>query len=487
MNAAIKRFTDSIESQAIPLSVVDTQGSFSNIPFVFFYKNTNNSADFMPKDVLHRSFYRAMEHCPFLAGRIEGRGRGNVRIVVDKDDINIPDYTEDTSDVHFSELKAAGFAWHAWPQGVATTGPGPRADKNGEIKLINVHVVRLKDNSGVIIYVSIPHYAVDGEAHMEVIRRWCAICQLMVNGDEESIDKLPAFAFDRSCLLANLPKERTPMDSITEKVFTTPTIMSEWLAWVSPQTRGFIQGTIVKRQKARTHLFRVSQASFESLKSMLGEHLPNDHDITINQVLLAITTKTLAQAHRSVANEESKGWFNLDIFKSKEGTLPIGVVFETRKQLGLASGGYIGNVLMPNIVYKPLSEMEATTTTESLAKTIAGFDELVGSISAPLVASYIDMVTPRPSSFTRPAMSFSFHKTAMTFIYDVMPDMYAADFGFGRPAWVSPNEPFRANAVLLLTGKDPKDGIDVFMSTFPEAMDKVLKNEFWMSFAKKIY
>ncbi|KAJ1908481.1 hypothetical protein LPJ81_000097 [Coemansia sp. IMI 209127] len=428
-----------------------------------------------------------MEYFPILAGHIEGSGRGNVKIAVDKENINLPEYIEDTSDVHFSGLEAAGFAWHAWPKGVATTGPGPRANEHGKIKLINVHVVRLRENSGVIIYVSIPHYAVDGESHMEVIRRWGTVCQMMVNGDEGSIDELPTYSFDRSQAIARLPDERIPVDSTTEKLFTTSSIMSEWLAWISPKTRGYIQSAIVKRQKARTHMFHFSQASYESIKGRLGAHLPKGHDMTISQILLALTTKTLSQAHRAVADEKSKGWFNINIFKSVENVLPIGVVFETRGQLKIPPKSYIGNILMPKIVLKPLSEMEETTTTESLAKTIAGFDETVNNISAPFVASFIEMVNSMPSCFTRPAANFSHHSSAMTFIYDLMPDMYAADFGFGRPAWVSPIESFRANAVLLLTAKDSKDGVDVFMSTFPETMDKVLKNDFWMSVVKKIY
>ncbi|KAJ1662478.1 hypothetical protein EV178_005836 [Coemansia sp. RSA 1646] len=365
-----------------------------------------------------------MEHFPIFAGHIKCKGRGNAKIVIDKGSINVPD---------------------------------------------------------------IPHYAVDGEAHMEVVRRWGTICLMMLNDDEDNINKLPAFSFDRSEVLAKLPKARIPVDSTTRKIFTKPSIMSEWLAWVSPRMRGYLQSKIIKCQKARTHLFHVSQESFGRLKDKLSEHLPKDNDITINHLLLALTTKTLAQAHMAVANEKRTRRLTMRLCRRKEGVLPIGVVFETRSQLKLASKGYIGNVLMPKIVLKPLNELESTTTTESLAKTVSGFDEVVNNISAPLVASYIDMVNPRPSSFTRPAMSFSFHKSAMTFIYDIMPDMYVTDFGYGRPMWVSPVEPFRANAVLLLTGRDSKDGVDVFMSTFPKAMDEILKNDFWMSVAQKIY
>ncbi|KAJ2513902.1 hypothetical protein H4217_006068 [Coemansia sp. RSA 1939] len=309
----------------------------------------------------------------------------------------------------------------------------------------------------------------------------------MVDGKEDDINKLPTYTFDRSQAFATLPEARIPIDKVTRRIFTKAGVLSEWLAWISPKLRGRIQSKIVKRQKAQPHLFHFSQKTFELLKTELKEHVPESCNITISHILLALVTETLVQAHAAVASRKSKNFLKYIKPRAKKDTLPMGIIFQTREQLKLASTEYIGNVLMPKIVLKPLCEMESSTTIESLAKGIIGFSKTVSAISAPLVASYMDMIGSRPSSFTRPAMNFSFHKTAMTFVYDVMPDMYVADFGYGRPVWVSPIEPFRANAVLLLTGSNPNDGVDIFLSTFSEAMDEILKNESWMSIVSKIY
>ncbi|KAJ1794169.1 hypothetical protein LPJ67_000925 [Coemansia sp. RSA 1938] len=475
-------FVKSIESQVIPLGVIDTQGSFSNIPFVFMYENKDGSDDFMPTGLLCKSFYRTMQQLPILAGRVKSKGIGNVSIVVDANDVNIPEYSEDQSNVHFDSLKAAGYKWSSWPKGVATTGPMTCANNDGEIKLINVHVVRLLNNSGVMIYLSIPHYVLDGEAHMEVMRRWCKVHQLMVAGQYADIDGLPTYTFDRAIIQQSLPDERKPVDETTYKTFTEYSYFSEWFAWISPEWRGYILSKVVGWQQAEAHLFHVSNASFDSLREALREHVPDINSISNSELLLSLATKTLAQSQM-----QSEGRTPNDESASSNDTLAIAVIFEVRKYLGLAHDGFIGNVLIPKINMQPLEELLFPTNSESLARAIATFKDTTNGVSAPLVASHIDMVTSRPSCFTRPITQFTRSKTAMSFVFDVMPDMYVSDFGNGRPEWVSPIEPFRANAVLLLTGKDSTDGVDVFMTAFPRVMKEILKNEYWTSIAKIIY
>ncbi|KAJ2851111.1 hypothetical protein IWW36_001362 [Coemansia brasiliensis] len=477
----MEEYIKNIESQTIPLSVIDTQGSFSNIPFVFMYENKDGSSDFMPSHLLRDSFFRTMGQLPIFAGRIVTRGIGNVSIVVDANNINMPDYKEDSSNVPFSQLKAAGYKWSSWPEGVATAGPMTKADKNGEIKLINVHVIRLLNNSGVMIYLSIPHYVLDGESHMEVMRRWCQVYQLMASDQFSAIDDLPQYTFDRAVLQQNLPDERQPVDEITHKTFTEYSYLSEWFAWISPEWRGYILSKIIEWQHAEAHLFHVSNASFESLRAVLREHVPNIDEISKNEILLSLASKTLAQSQMA-SEGRSPG-----ASTAKNSTLPVAVIFEVRKYLQLMRQEYIGNVLIPKISLQSLEDLEMPTNAESLSRIMSTFKDTIHSLSAPQIGSHIEMVNLRPSCFTRPITKFSRSKTAMSFVYDIMPDMYKADFGNGRPEWVSPIQPFRANAVLLLTSHDPTDGVDVFMTAYPRVMKEILKNEFWTNFAKIIY
>ncbi|KAJ2160025.1 hypothetical protein GGF46_002587 [Coemansia sp. RSA 552] len=475
------QYIDSIQSQTIPLSVIDTQGSFSNIPFVFFYQNKDEASDFMVPGLLRDSFFRTMQFFPIFAGRVKSTGIGNVSVVIDADNLNLPDYVEDACDtVDFDEVKQAGYEWNAWPQGVATAGPMTCANDQGEIKLINVHIIRLKSNSGVMVYLSIPHYVLDGEGHMEVMRRWCRVYQFMARGEPHLVDELPTYTFDRALLRESLPDERAPVDTVTHKTFTEWSFLSEWFAWISPENRGYILSKIIGWQRAEAHLFHVSTESFATLRQALSDHTSEAESMSMNELLLGLASKTLAQAQMAADDQ-------IPDDHATDRTLPVAVIFEVRKQLDLARKNYLGNVLMPKIVMQSLSDLELPTTGESLARTIATFGQAVGSLGAPLVGTHVEMVESQPSCFTRPITRFARSKTAMSFVYDIMPDMYTADFGHGKPEWVSPIQPFRANAVLLLTHKDANDGVDVFMTAFPPVMKEILRNSFWTSVAKVIY
>ncbi|KAJ2236864.1 hypothetical protein IWW45_001414 [Coemansia sp. RSA 485] len=336
------------------------------------------------------------------AGHLQADSRGNISVVVDPENINLPEYKESNSDVHFDELEADGFSWRSWPKGINTAGPMTRANKKGIIKLANVHAIRLKQNSGFIIYISMVHYVVDGPAHADIVQRWCLNYQWMANQTTGNPEPLAPFSTDRNLLKQSLSEVRT-------------------------------------------------------LKSV-SAHIPDNSTPTINELVLSLATKTMAQAQKMV-----------------------------RKQMGLTDKLFAGNVLIPKIVCSDLDQLESMTTEESLAKLVAEFGPVTCELTPSYIASHINMVDPLPTSFARPLARFIGHKSAMSFVYDVMPDMYKADFGHGRPAWVSPIKPFRANAVLLLTHKDATDGLDVFMSVYPEVMQEVLKNKFWTDIAKLIY
>ncbi|KAJ2389776.1 hypothetical protein GGI05_003398 [Coemansia sp. RSA 2603] len=175
------------------------------------------------------------------------------------------------------------------------------------------------------------------------------------------------------------------------------------------------------------------------------------------------------------------------MFKSRKQTMPLVTVFEVRDRLGLEYVNYAGNMLIPKIATKDASKLLTPTTTETLAETVVDLSLITKDISPAYIASHVDMVLPRPSSFARPIARFIGHKNALTYIYDRSPYMYGVDFGTGNPEWVSPIEPFRVNLVQLLACKDPAEGVDVFMSVYPKVMEQVLNNESWTSVAKLMY
>ncbi|KAJ2473083.1 hypothetical protein GGI02_001134, partial [Coemansia sp. RSA 2322] len=115
-------FSRNIESQTFELSVVDTMSSFSNIPFIFHYENTasHDRGSFMTAYTMRESFYRTLLEFPILAGHLQMSSNGRASVVVDRYNINYPQFCESECDTHFDQLKEAHFNWSLFPKDLVT-------------------------------------------------------------------------------------------------------------------------------------------------------------------------------------------------------------------------------------------------------------------------------------------------------------------------------------------------------------------------------
>ncbi|KAI8318367.1 hypothetical protein GQ54DRAFT_249514, partial [Martensiomyces pterosporus] len=234
----MEQFVNTVESQVIPLSAIDMLPGIFNTSFANFYQNHSAADNFMLSEQLKTAFYLALQQFPILAGHLKQTGDGHFSIVVDKDNLNMPEYLESSSDIHYKDIKSAGFDKSTWPSGVATVGQIMTPNSKGVIKTASVHIVRLKDNSGLILFLNIIHCVADGFAYFAFLNHWAAVCKAMRNGVVEIPRPLVEFTFDRSIIEQGLPTERKQLDATTNSVFAKSGILSKWLAWLSPQTRG---------------------------------------------------------------------------------------------------------------------------------------------------------------------------------------------------------------------------------------------------------
>ncbi|KAJ2771704.1 hypothetical protein IWQ56_001677, partial [Coemansia nantahalensis] len=218
----MEEFVHSVKRAEFPLHPLDTQAAFLNIPYHFFYGNTTGAADFMPSEPLKAGFYRALQQFPILAGNLRSDGSGQTSVVVALKLLNMPEYVESTSDVTYDELRESKFHSSAWPPGLSTAGAITKAGPDGRIKLLSVHVVRLRNNSGVVVFVNMPHYVVDGTGFFTFVRLWADHCRAERRGDAALAAEARAMplCFDRALIGRSLPEARRPLDADTEGVYT---------------------------------------------------------------------------------------------------------------------------------------------------------------------------------------------------------------------------------------------------------------------------
>ncbi|KAJ2844419.1 hypothetical protein GGI22_006883, partial [Coemansia erecta] len=231
-------FAASVTNRTFQLHPVDTQAAFLNIPYHFFHPNSHGNDEFMPSGKLRDSFYRALVHFPILAGNVGTDKHGQTCINVDRNNLNMPEYVESTSDVHFDTMRESKFHWTSWPNGLTTVGAITRANAEGIIKLLNVHIVRMKDNSGIVIFVNMPHYAGDGTCLFAFVELWGKMCK---DPTESGLEL--AVTFDRDIIaksLASAEVEKKPLNKEMVRVYTGFNPIADLLAWLSPGIRAWI-------------------------------------------------------------------------------------------------------------------------------------------------------------------------------------------------------------------------------------------------------
>ncbi|KAI7827827.1 hypothetical protein BX661DRAFT_205421 [Kickxella alabastrina] len=228
------------KTQTIPLHPFDMMTGVVNIIYICYYKNTLGSDTFMPTDMLRDSFFTTLAEFPILLGRLQVDGSGKTVVVVDENNLNMPEFKETQSDIHFGHLQSAGFSWSTMPQGTVAVRSVATVGDQGYIKLANVHIVRLKDNSGVVLTVGLSHYVVDGIGYCTFMNQWAKNCTHLQNGTPNNSVHARTLNFDRQTVARCLPSRGSTVDQATRSLYSTDGYMARWLAWLTPESRGSV-------------------------------------------------------------------------------------------------------------------------------------------------------------------------------------------------------------------------------------------------------
>ncbi|KAI8318828.1 hypothetical protein GQ54DRAFT_320892 [Martensiomyces pterosporus] len=490
----MEQFISTVKSQVIPLSTIDMLSGMLNTPYVIFYQNTDAVDDFMPSEQLKTAFYLALQEFPILSGHLKQTGDGHFSIVVDKDNLNMPEYLESTSDTHYKDIKSAGFDKRAWPGGVVTTGSIMAPDANGIIKIANIHIVRLKGNSGLIMFLSIIHCVVDGFAYFAFLNHWAAVCKAMRSGDAEVSKPVVEFNFDRSIVEQSLPTKRKQLDATMSSVFAQPSLLSRWLAWISPETRGSMLGFFTSLKRSETHVFHIADSTLETLRSSVREFVPEGVHLSDNDLLVALLSKTYAQAQRSAKERGgnvfaralgSVGSAVLGRLFGAEEHQAAGMACDIRPRIGIADKNYIGCPQIMPLISNSLDDLLTPTTAESLVDIASNVRKCVRSLDAPYVGTLIDKIEAMPSSFVQPTIYLAERPNSLLVSNQTRFRMFETDFGDGCQEWVAFIKE-TPGFVILMPCPPPMKGVNVSMCVETSVLRELLVNEFWMGTASQI-
>ncbi|KAJ2339877.1 hypothetical protein GGH91_004348, partial [Coemansia sp. RSA 2671] len=433
-----------VQSQTIDLCSYDSIPSSVNISFYFFYGNDDSESRFMPTDILRESFYLALLEFPILVGRLEIDSSGHAKVVVDWSNLNIPEFNESLSNVHFRGLQASKFSWDALPEGANSKGVVNTANSRGDIKPANVHAVRLLDNSGIVLYVSIAHYAVDGIGYCEFVSRWAEIHQWVCLG--RPINKLPACHchFERSILRSCLPDDCKALDAPTRELITGTGPLVRWLAWVSPKTRAklFKASFLLGSVSVKGHVFHIPTTRLASLRALVQECVPSDVCLSNNDVLTALLTMVVAQSEAESKREAASANYLSSLVSylfpamyEPDSRFVTQVVCDMRPRLpGLSAARFTGNSALTCCLTSSMESLTCDINEQSLARVAKSARQLVDGVVPQYIGQHIDTLHEDQTRFMCPS-TYAVTKATLLLTNQSRFPLYQADFGNGIPTW----------------------------------------------------
>ncbi|KAJ1936974.1 hypothetical protein FBU59_004890, partial [Linderina macrospora] len=467
-------FTSSITSQTFKLSSFDAIVSHTNSSFVAFYRNDHHDqSKFMPVDMMRESFYRTLVHFPIMVGDLVQRDDGGLEVAVDQHDLNMPDYCESTvDDMHFKDVEATNFNPEFWPKGlIPWESVAIKDKKSGRIKLLQVHIVRFKDNSGLALAFNYVH-AIGDAVYCRVWGNvWATEMRALEAG--QPVAEIPLL-FDRSIVQKCLPLERTPLDNTTKAFLTTPNAEAEAFARLPPHERHvLILDKINRDDMRRQSLFKFRAKELGELVQEVNEFVPDGVHLSTSDVMITVIAKTLAQAHRAIT--EASG---IDTSDRGQSVHKIDFPCNVRRHLSVPDN-YMGNVLYQILTYNTVEQVESPTTPQSIAEIAVKIRAGIKAVKAPLIAELFETLEADPTRFTRPLMAANIFQQTMSITNQRHASTFSVDFGYGVPEFAIVSPAIQLQMMCMLFAKPKWNDTYVTLAERSDVLELVCGNKAW--------
>ncbi|KAJ1987798.1 hypothetical protein GGI26_005830, partial [Coemansia sp. RSA 1358] len=373
-------FVNSIKLQTIHLDNLDNACAVFGIPTFFWYENANRSSweHFMPPNILKAALFKALIDFPILVGYIKTDSTGSSCIEVDKSNLNMPEYTDTDCDVDFETLRDSGYNTKLLPNTFVDKciSPVPPGLYGGRITMIAVNVFRLKDYSGVAMFISIAHCAVDAHGYCGFINRWAEIAKWMQYSSKKGL-LLPkrTFIHDRSVHYTGAYSGCDKLESSVQKFMTSGSFMSKLMAWISPETRGRLIRGMSVLANCRSLYFHITMDILETLRESVKKYsAPDISQYSDNDILAALIIITVGKSTRKVADGKQSGAvakalsFSLGIKSGNAEDIMTMLAVDMRPRLECQGViNFMGNLAFSRIVITSQDFLQAENTHESLA------------------------------------------------------------------------------------------------------------------------
>ncbi|KAJ1784079.1 hypothetical protein LPJ59_006434, partial [Coemansia sp. RSA 2399] len=436
-----------LKPQTIRLDAYDDISSMSSIPLYLWYETP------IEPGILAVSFYKTLEEFPILAGRIKTGNDSRNFVVIDKDNLNLPDYTDSSCDVHFQTLKDADFDVRLLPVDYSSACKTPVAP--GVIgrcmKLAEFHVLRMKDNSGMCIFASVPHTILDGTGYYSFMRRWAEISKCILAAPGQLEVPVRDYRHDRSILETGVERDSDALEPEVCEILNTSTAVSRWVSWFSPELHGRIFKYLLSSPGICNYYYQLSNAASEHLVKLVQPFIePTVSHLSANDVITALAAVLFAQALHKAGR------------LSGEAVFLANVMIDMRPRVKrLTNANYMGNAVIINGATNALDPMLKDCGPQVLAAVACNIRRMVDGIDERYCNQMGYMLNKNPSGCVNLAMQLTKAGNEFMCTNHTRFGWYDTDFGSGSPALVRPAFLTAENDFAIMPGRPGQGGYEL--------------------------
>ncbi|KAJ2522521.1 hypothetical protein H4217_000680 [Coemansia sp. RSA 1939] len=489
-------FTSSVSSQVIYLDGYDTANSVKTIALGYWYKNDSpgsSSNEFMPPKILDSAFYRALQEFPILAGHIKTDKSSRMYVDIDKNNLNMPVYTDTACDLSYSDMEKAGFDIKKLPIDLyGTYGvPVPIKLSGGKIKPASFHILRFKNNTGVLLYASIGNCITDGYGFVHFMNLWAEVARWMQQPQDDKREPLAIseFIYNRKFTAAMRSDETFHQNTVDAKSLSAESTVSRWLAWMSPERRGLLIKKWYEPTDYTCCFFHIPSEAIEAFRLRLQKAGASNENFTINNIITAYLVIVIAQAKKK-ANDD--WWFNrpfLAVFRSlfdrsidEKTTFKVTTSINMRPRVpSIEAIDYMGNLgyaTSASFSNNMLQKKDLDNTL--LYELVNGLDQNASDYHARYYAKVGYLMEKSPSNYLYNLSLGSKNANGFQASNHSRFAHYEVDFGSGAPELVR-HAPHAYNDVAFIMPSNPKTGgYEVELKLAPDVAVHVRQNSMWM-------
>ncbi|KAI8324358.1 hypothetical protein GQ54DRAFT_296207 [Martensiomyces pterosporus] len=490
----MEQFKQNIRSETIKLYPATDNMALTGTTLAYiFYKNTEGSDDFMPRDLLETSFYQALEYYPAFAGTMTRSGYGTVQVVVDRDNLNMPTYADVQDDTtHFSDAERANFHWDSFPKGGEAYDLLMHPGEDGIMRLASIRVTRMAENSGLLISGILSHAIVDGLGAVTFLMLWSSLCRRLRSPEPESIP-LPNPIYDRR-IVANIfaqGSSQLPADEMA--YFAKPNWAANFLAWASPNLRGTLHNYVNKSTSDEVQIFYFSKESLDRLREMVSEHVDKSQRLSSNNIITGLFRKCYASA--TLAYRQKQGMLSrlttaayrfLGLTSPSVDEQTMLMFADLRFRFGIPKN-YTGNAVLVTPQVDSMHSLATPVTGESLARAVLRNRQDVDKHDKEYCGAMVDMYNAKPEATLRITTELVGDPSTFVITDQSRFPLFGVDFGNGNPVEFKGSRKMLSNMVFLSPAPPPKNGINVIISAIPEIIRELRANESWAEFCETVY